>query len=148
MQQTLLLVRPWNRYDLGLPDFSDSEAMEAWSSRFSTPSSSQSTPFSALVSSSLSSFIAWHFYGIYHADRCCKEDRKPFKLGRFQVLVHVSLFRMVQFVLASSLACLAAVLSIVVLRADNFTSRALGHTQHALGRCFYKESGDLDIFCI
>ncbi|KAG2110162.1 hypothetical protein BD769DRAFT_1495737 [Suillus cothurnatus] len=31
--------------------------MEAWSSWFSTPLSSQSTPFSALVSSSLSSFM-------------------------------------------------------------------------------------------
>jgi len=66
------------------------------------------------------------FYGIRHADRCCKgvgkspsmrlphrpkqfaQDRKPFKLGRFQVLVHVGLFHMVQFVLASSLGCLAA----------------------------------------
>ncbi|KAG1758392.1 hypothetical protein EDD22DRAFT_956916 [Suillus occidentalis] len=38
-QQTFLLVRLWNRNELGLPDFADDEAMEAWSSRLSTPSS-------------------------------------------------------------------------------------------------------------
>ncbi|KAG2346363.1 hypothetical protein BDR05DRAFT_780036 [Suillus weaverae] len=37
IEQTLLLVRPWNRHDLGLPDFADDKIMEAWSSRWSTP---------------------------------------------------------------------------------------------------------------
>jgi hypothetical protein len=41
--QTFLLVRLWNRNELGLPDFADDEAMEAWTSRLSTPSSE---PFS------------------------------------------------------------------------------------------------------
>ncbi|KAG2151516.1 hypothetical protein DEU56DRAFT_908357 [Suillus clintonianus] len=34
-QQTFLLVRPWNRYDLGLPDFADNKTTEAWSSCWS-----------------------------------------------------------------------------------------------------------------
>ncbi|KAG1803952.1 uncharacterized protein BJ212DRAFT_1395226 [Suillus subaureus] len=51
-------------------------------------------------------------------------EKKPFRLGRFQVLVHVGLFRMVQFLLASSLGCLAAALSAIVLRVNRFTSLA------------------------
>jgi hypothetical protein len=60
------------------------------------------------------------FYGVCHADRCCKEHAAPsltqticsgqetIQVGAFEVLVHVGLFHMVQFILTSSLGCLAA----------------------------------------
>ncbi|KAG1867763.1 hypothetical protein F4604DRAFT_921825 [Suillus subluteus] len=55
-------------------------------------------------------------------------NKKPFQLGRSQILVHVGLFCMVQLFLAPSLGCLTAALSLIVLRVNNFTSLALAVT--------------------
>jgi hypothetical protein len=44
IQQTLLLVRPWNHYDLGLLDFADDKIVEAWSSPWSMPLSTHLSP--------------------------------------------------------------------------------------------------------
>ncbi|KAG1851227.1 hypothetical protein C8R48DRAFT_726377 [Suillus tomentosus] len=51
-----------------------------------------------------------------------KKDKKPFGLGRYDVLYHVGLFRMSQFCLAYSLASILGALSIILLGANYINS--------------------------